>query len=120
MLTTPVLDVFESFKELEKGPSRVVRSDGPAGERLYGVLSLARLGAGSLTAEDRSLVETISAQTALALANAEEYTAAEDTIAALSAIEALEGPRFRESWSRIGGPPTTASRLSGGRYAMPT
>ncbi len=63
-----------------------------AGERLYGVLSLARLGAGSLTAEDRSLVETISAQTALALANAEQYTAAEDTIAALSAIEALETP----------------------------
>src|SRR2546428_3712740 len=57
-----------------------------AGERLYGVLSLARLGAGSLTAEDRSLVETISAQTALALANAEGYTAADDTIAALSGI----------------------------------
>jgi len=63
-----------------------------AGERLFGVLSLARLGAGSLTAEDRSLVETISAQTALALANAEQYMAAEDTIAALSAIEALETP----------------------------
>ncbi len=63
-----------------------------AGERLFGVLSLARLGPGSLTAEDRSLVETISAQTALALANAEQYTAAEDTIAALSAIEALEAP----------------------------
>jgi K+-sensing histidine kinase KdpD len=63
-----------------------------AGERLFGVLSLARLGAESLTAEDRSLVETISAQTALALANAEQYTAAEDTIAALSAIEALETP----------------------------
>jgi K+-sensing histidine kinase KdpD len=63
-----------------------------AGDRLFGVLSLARLGAGSLTAEDRSLVETISAQTALALANAEQYTAAEDTIAALSAIEALETP----------------------------
>ncbi len=37
-------------------------------------------------------METISAQTALALANAEQYTAAEDTIAALSAIEALETP----------------------------
>lgn len=63
-----------------------------AGDRLFGVLSLARLGAGSLTADDQSLMEAISAQAALALANAEQYEAAEDTIAALAAIEALEVP----------------------------
>jgi len=38
-----------------------------AGERLFGVLSLARLGAASLSAEDQSLMEAIGAQAALAL-----------------------------------------------------
>jgi signal transduction histidine kinase/putative methionine-R-sulfoxide reductase with GAF domain len=63
-----------------------------AGDRFYGVLSLARLGAGSLTSDDQSLMEAIGAQAALALANAERFETAEQTIAALAAIESLETP----------------------------
>jgi hypothetical protein len=37
-----------------------------------------------------------------------------------AATEALLGPAFPGVVGRIGGPPTTASRLSGGRYAMLT
>jgi len=58
--------------------------------RLFGVLSLARLGAGSLSTEDMRLMESIAAQTALALANAEQYAEAEQTIKALATIEALQ------------------------------
>jgi signal transduction histidine kinase/putative methionine-R-sulfoxide reductase with GAF domain len=58
--------------------------------RLFGVLSLARLGTGSLSTEDMRLMESIAAQTALALANAEQYAEAEQTIKALATIEALQ------------------------------
>jgi K+-sensing histidine kinase KdpD len=58
--------------------------------RLFGVLSLARLGIGSLSTEDMRLMESIAAQTALALANAEQYAEAEQTIRALATIEALQ------------------------------
>jgi K+-sensing histidine kinase KdpD len=58
--------------------------------RLFGVLSLARLGVGSLSTEDTRLMESIAAQTALALANAEQYAEAEQTIKALATIEALQ------------------------------
>jgi K+-sensing histidine kinase KdpD len=58
--------------------------------RLFGVLSLARLGVGSLSTEDMRLMESIAAQTALALANAEQYAEAEQTIKALATIEALQ------------------------------
>jgi signal transduction histidine kinase/putative methionine-R-sulfoxide reductase with GAF domain len=60
------------------------------GDRLYGVLSLARLGTASLSDEDLRLMESIAAQTALALANAEQYAEAEQTITALATIEALQ------------------------------
>jgi K+-sensing histidine kinase KdpD len=60
------------------------------GDRLFGVLSLARLGARSLSDEDLRLMESIAAQTALALANAEQYAEAEQTIKALAMIEALQ------------------------------
>jgi signal transduction histidine kinase/putative methionine-R-sulfoxide reductase with GAF domain len=58
--------------------------------RLFGVLSLARLGIGSLSMDDMRLMEAIAAQTALALANAEQYAEAEQTIKALATIEALQ------------------------------
>src|SRR5207253_738463 len=60
------------------------------GDRLFGVLSLARLGARSLSEQDLHLMESIAAQTALALANAEQYAEAEQTIKALATIEALQ------------------------------
>src|SRR3989440_12226082 len=59
-------------------------------ERLFGVLTLARLGVRRLSMEDLWLMESIAAQTALALANAEEYSEAEHTIKALSMIERLQ------------------------------
>ncbi|HEY8737838.1 MAG TPA: GAF domain-containing protein [Candidatus Dormibacteraeota bacterium] len=59
-------------------------------DRLFGVLSLGRLGVRSLTRDDLRLMESIAAQTALALANAEQYAEAEQTIHALAAIEALQ------------------------------
>jgi signal transduction histidine kinase/putative methionine-R-sulfoxide reductase with GAF domain len=59
-------------------------------DRLFGVLSLARLGIGSLSTDDMRLMESIAAQTALALANAEQYAEAEQTIQALATIEALQ------------------------------
>ena len=58
--------------------------------RLFGVLTLARLRARSLSVEDIRLMESIAAQTALALANAEEYAEAEQTIKALAMIETLQ------------------------------
>ena len=58
--------------------------------RLFGALSLARLGVGSLSMDDMRLMESIAAQTALALANAEQYAEAEQTIKALATIEALQ------------------------------
>jgi signal transduction histidine kinase len=60
------------------------------GDRLIGVLSLARLGAGSLTEEDQRLVAAIGSQTALALANADQYAEAEQTIKSLAALEELQ------------------------------
>ncbi|TMD43264.1 MAG: GAF domain-containing protein [Chloroflexi bacterium] len=59
-------------------------------DRLFGVLTIARLGARTLSTEDLRLMESIAAQTALALANAEEYSEAEHTIKALSMIESLQ------------------------------
>src|SRR5579864_8094797 len=59
-------------------------------DRLFGVLTLARLGAGSLQVDDLRLMEAIAAQTALALANAEAYSEAEQTIKALAMIESLK------------------------------
>ena len=59
-------------------------------DRLFGVLSLGRLGVRSLTRDDLRLMESICAQTALALANAEQYSEAEQTIHALAAIEAIQ------------------------------
>jgi signal transduction histidine kinase len=59
-------------------------------DRLFGALSLARLGVASLNIEDLRLMESIAAQTALALANAEQYAEAEQTINALTTIEALQ------------------------------
>src|SRR5207249_7610449 len=58
--------------------------------RLFGVLTLARLRARSLSLEDLRLMESIAAQTALALANAEQYAQAEQTIKALAMIETLQ------------------------------
>ena len=60
--------------------------------RLFGVLSLARLRARSLSLEDVPVMESIAAQTALALANAEQYAEAEQTIKALAMIETLQPP----------------------------
>jgi K+-sensing histidine kinase KdpD len=60
------------------------------GDRLFGVLSLARQGARSLSNEDLRFMESIAAQTALALANAEQFAEAEQTITALAMIEALQ------------------------------
>ena len=59
-------------------------------DRLFGVLTLARLGARSFTGEDLRLMESIAAQTALALANADQYAEAEQTIKALATIESLQ------------------------------
>jgi signal transduction histidine kinase len=59
-------------------------------DRLFGALSLARLRARSLSEEDLRLMESIAAQTALALANAEQFAEAEQTIKALAMIEALQ------------------------------
>lgn len=59
-------------------------------DRLFGVLSLARLGARSLDQEDLRVMESIAAQTALALANAEQYAEAEQTIKALATLESLQ------------------------------
>lgn len=59
-------------------------------DRLFGVLSLARLGARSLNQEDLRVMESIAAQTALALANAEQYAEAEQTIKALATLESLQ------------------------------
>jgi signal transduction histidine kinase/putative methionine-R-sulfoxide reductase with GAF domain len=59
-------------------------------DRLFGVLTLARLGAGAMTGEDLRLMESIAAQTALALSNAEAYAEAEQTIKALAMIESLQ------------------------------
>jgi signal transduction histidine kinase/putative methionine-R-sulfoxide reductase with GAF domain len=59
-------------------------------DRLFGVLTLARLGVRTMTVEDLRLMESIAAQTALALANAEAYSEAEQTIKALAMIESLQ------------------------------
>ncbi|HEV2013378.1 MAG TPA: ATP-binding protein [Candidatus Dormibacteraeota bacterium] len=69
--------------------------------RLFGVLSLARLGTRSLSNEDLRLMEAIAAQTALALANAEQYAEAEQTIKALATIEALQPTDVRRSDSEV-------------------
>jgi signal transduction histidine kinase/putative methionine-R-sulfoxide reductase with GAF domain len=59
-------------------------------DRLFGALSLGRLGVSSMTRDDLRLMESIGAQTALAMANAEQYAEAEQVIHALAAIEALQ------------------------------
>ncbi len=58
--------------------------------RLFGALSIGHIGVGSMNRDDLRLMESIGAQTALALANAEQYAEAEQTIRALAAIEALQ------------------------------
>ena len=75
--TTPIVESILSVPMVTRG-------------RLFGVLSLARLGIGTLNTEDMRLMEAIAAQTALALANAEQYAEAEQTIKALATIEALQ------------------------------
>ncbi|MDQ6712987.1 MAG: GAF domain-containing protein, partial [Candidatus Dormibacteraeota bacterium] len=71
-------------------PESIISVPMVTGDRLFGVLSLARQGARSLSDEDLRLMESIAAQTALALANAEQYGEAEQTIKALATIEALQ------------------------------
>ena len=71
-------------------PESIISVPMVTGDRLFGVLSLARMGARSLSHEDLRLMESIAAQTALALANAEQYAEAEQTIKALATIEALQ------------------------------
>ena len=66
-------------------------------DRLFGALSLGRLGAGSMTGDDLLLMAAIGAQTALALANAEQYAEAEQVIRSLAAIEALQPARLETS-----------------------
>jgi signal transduction histidine kinase len=51
-----------------------------AGDRLVGVLALARRKAASLSPNDARLMEAIAAQTALALVNADRYAEAEQTM----------------------------------------
>src|SRR5260370_27447997 len=60
------------------------------GNRLFGVLSLARKGARSLSDDELRLMESIAAQTALALSHAEQYAEAEQQITALAMIEELQ------------------------------
>jgi len=71
-------------------PESIISVPMVTGDRLFGVLSLARMGARSLSDEDLRLMESIAAQTALALANAEQYAEAEQTIKALATIEGLQ------------------------------
>ena len=71
-------------------PESIISVPMVTGDRLFGVLSLARQGARSLSDEDLRLMESIAAQTALALAHAEQYAEAEQTIKALATIEALQ------------------------------
>lgn len=59
-------------------------------DRLFGVLTMARLGESTMSQEDLRLMESIAAQTALALNNAEAYSEAEHTIRALAMIESLQ------------------------------
>ena len=71
-------------------PESIISVPMVTGNRLFGVLSLARQGARSLSDDDLRLMESIAAQTALALAHAEQYAEAEQTIKALAMIEALQ------------------------------
>src|SRR5256885_9425761 len=73
-----------------RSPESIITVPRVTGDRLLGVLSLARVGARSLSDEDLRLMESIAAQTALALANAEQYAEAEQTIKALATVEALQ------------------------------
>src|SRR2546429_2841673 len=71
-------------------PESIISVPMVTGDRLFGVLSLARMGARSLSDADLRLMESIARQTALALANAEQYAEAEQTIKALATIEGLQ------------------------------
>ena len=71
-------------------PESIISVPMVTGNRLFGVLSLARQGARSLSDDDLRLMESIAAQTALALAHAEQYAEAEQTIKALAMIEAFQ------------------------------
>ncbi len=71
-------------------PESIISVPMVTGNRLFGVLSLARKGARSLSDDDLRLMESIAAQTALALSHAEQYAEAEQTIKALAMIEALQ------------------------------
>jgi K+-sensing histidine kinase KdpD len=71
-------------------PESIISVPMVTGNRLFGVLSLARQGARSLSDDDLRLMESIAAQTALALAHAEQYAEAEQTIKALAMIEGFQ------------------------------
>ena len=71
-------------------PESIISVPMVTGNRLFGVLSLARQGARSLSDDDLRLMESIAAQTALALAHAEQYAEAELTIKALAMIEGFQ------------------------------
>ena len=71
------------------------------GDRLIGVMTLSHLGPNSLVDDDQRLMEAIAAQTALALTNAEQYSEAEQTIQALTALEALVPGTAREEESVV-------------------
>jgi signal transduction histidine kinase/putative methionine-R-sulfoxide reductase with GAF domain len=71
-------------------PESIISVPMVTGNRLFGVLSLARQGARSLSDDDLRLMESIAAQTALALAHAEQFAEAEQTIKALAMIEAFQ------------------------------
>src|SRR6266581_267481 len=88
-------------------PESIISVPMVTGDRLFGVLSLARMGARSLSDEDLRLMESIAAQTALALANAEQYAEAEQTIKALATIEGLQ-PTDAE----LTGTPLTADQVA--------
>ena len=79
-------------------------------DRLFGALSLGRLGVSSMTRDDLRLMESIGAQTALALANAEQYAEAEQVIHALAAIEALQPSTTSMSEAEIDKRITTSFR----------
>ena len=70
-------------------------------DRLFGAVSLGRLGAGSMTGDDLLLMASIGAQTAMALANAEQYAEAEQVIHSLAAIEALQPATLSMSESEV-------------------
>ena len=91
-----------------------------AGDELIGVMSLARLGAGTLGAAERRLMEAVAAQTALALVNAERFAQAERTITALAAHDRTQREFILVASHELRGPLTViggyASMLGEGAF----